>query len=276
MLQDLVLPVTERLTVLSVAPQSVISGARPDPAFLGVTRSIRERSLADAAAQAESNAKALHTQVPTECVSRWGNPIQQILRLARSEAVDLIVIGAKGHSNLSFLLLGSVSQGVVQHADRPVLIARPGNVGIGSLLIGYDGSRAARNAISFIKRLRFPSRCTVVLCRVIEPFPLLSGTPIAYRRSALAAAEEINDQRHQRAEQSLRAAVADLAGAGIQAEYDVRFGRPDMELDEAALQHGSDLIVVGSRKPSPKRHYLLGSTAEKLMRHSPKSVLIIR
>src|SRR3972149_5728802 len=60
-----------------------------------------------------------------DVLARWGHPIQEVLRAARSLAADLIVLGAKGHSNLRILVLGSVSQGVVQHATLPALIARP-------------------------------------------------------------------------------------------------------------------------------------------------------
>jgi nucleotide-binding universal stress UspA family protein len=35
-------------------------------------------------------------------------------------------------------------------------------------------------------------------------------------------------------------------------------------------------VAVGSRKPSRVRHYLLGSTAERLVRHCAASVLVVR
>src|SRR3989337_138179 len=70
-------------------------------------------------------ATALDPPCRPDVLSRWGHPIQEVLRAARSLAADLIVLGAKGHSNLRILVLGSVSQGVVQHATLPVLIARP-------------------------------------------------------------------------------------------------------------------------------------------------------
>ena len=47
-------------------------------------------------------------------------------------------------------------------------------------------------------------------------------------------------------------------------------------LDGAAVKFGADLIVLGVRKPSPESHYLLGGTAEKLVRNSRSSVLVVK
>jgi len=45
-----------------------------------------------------------------------------IVRVAGENDVGLIVIGSRGRSGLRAVLLGSVSNGVVHHADRPVLV----------------------------------------------------------------------------------------------------------------------------------------------------------
>jgi nucleotide-binding universal stress UspA family protein len=53
-----------------------------------------------------------------------GNPIQEICNLADRESVDFIVIGSHGASALDRILLGSVSHGVVQRANKPVFVVR--------------------------------------------------------------------------------------------------------------------------------------------------------
>lgn len=50
-----------------------------------------------------------------------GTP-HRILRIAELEGYDLIVIGAKGHTLLDRLLVGSVCETVMHHAPCPVLI----------------------------------------------------------------------------------------------------------------------------------------------------------
>lgn len=59
-------------------------------------------------------------QVATQLLE--GPPAPAILRVAAEEPCDLIVMGSRGHGQLSGLLLGSVSSAVAQRAQCPVLI----------------------------------------------------------------------------------------------------------------------------------------------------------
>jgi nucleotide-binding universal stress UspA family protein len=58
-------------------------------------------------------------------VLRWGTPYLEIADYAASEQVDLIVMGTHGRSPLPSLLLGSVTQKVLQKAPCPVLAVPP-------------------------------------------------------------------------------------------------------------------------------------------------------
>jgi nucleotide-binding universal stress UspA family protein len=58
-------------------------------------------------------------------VQQGGERIAQvILKFAREHASSLIVLGTHGRSGLDRLLLGSVAEGVMHHADVPVLLVR--------------------------------------------------------------------------------------------------------------------------------------------------------
>lgn len=52
-----------------------------------------------------------------------GDPATQIIEFARLRDADLIVLGSRNRGPLVAALLGSVSNDVVTHADRPVLVA---------------------------------------------------------------------------------------------------------------------------------------------------------
>ena len=277
-LRQTVLPVAERLVVMTVAPHSFLSGARPDPAFLTrITPLARRKALTESEQLAQQEATRLDPPyMKVEAIARWGNPIEEILRMARMMVADIVVMGAKGHSNLGLLLLGSVSQGVVQHSTRPVLIARPDRERVDRILIGYEGSPPAKKAVSFLDRLALPAGAQLRLTYVIEPFSVPSGTPISYRRMAIEEARKINERHHRTAQRALATLERRLREQGRNVTSEVRSGPAGQELQEAASEFNADLIVVGSRKPDPLRHYLLGSTAEKLVRHADTSVLVVR
>jgi nucleotide-binding universal stress UspA family protein len=58
-----------------------------------------------------------------------GDPLGEIVRVAREESCDLIVMGTHGRGALEHVLLGSVAEKVVRKAPCPVLSVRlPGHV----------------------------------------------------------------------------------------------------------------------------------------------------
>ena len=62
--------------------------------------------------------------VDYECKVVQGVPAEEIIRVAKSEKVDLIVIGSRGLTEVRAFLLGSVSDKVSHHAKCPVLIVK--------------------------------------------------------------------------------------------------------------------------------------------------------
>lgn len=54
----------------------------------------------------------------------WGQIAEQICAYADKHGCDLIVLGTRGRSNFSKLLLGSVSTQVTSHAHCPVTLVR--------------------------------------------------------------------------------------------------------------------------------------------------------
>lgn len=66
--------------------------------------------------------QARELSVNAEAIIADGSPGQQICQVARERQVDLVVMGAKGKSALEEMLLGSVSNFVLHHAQRPLLV----------------------------------------------------------------------------------------------------------------------------------------------------------
>ncbi len=51
-----------------------------------------------------------------------GDPAEELLRASKESGMDLLVMGSIGRTGLSKILLGSVAEKVVRHAEVPVLL----------------------------------------------------------------------------------------------------------------------------------------------------------
>jgi nucleotide-binding universal stress UspA family protein len=61
---------------------------------------------------------------PVAAKTLTGDPAGVILRFARDDSCELIVMGTHGRGGLERLVLGSVAERVVRQADCPVLVTR--------------------------------------------------------------------------------------------------------------------------------------------------------
>jgi nucleotide-binding universal stress UspA family protein len=77
-----------------------------------------EQALAKAAAPFAGVVKNIERRVLV------GHPVDALTHAAATPDVGLVVLGARGLGTLERLLLGSVSEGVLRHVDRPVLIVK--------------------------------------------------------------------------------------------------------------------------------------------------------
>lgn len=81
-------------------------------------REERQAMLSEAAKQFENN--NLNANTLFEC----GHPAETIARVASEGNYDMIIIGSRGMGGLKKLLLGSVSQAVLQEAGCSVLVVK--------------------------------------------------------------------------------------------------------------------------------------------------------
>lgn len=86
--------------------------------IVGERRAALEQALERAAASFAGAAKKVDREVTV------GHPVDEILAAAARVEAGLVVVGARGLGALQRVWLGSVSEGVLRHADRPVLIVK--------------------------------------------------------------------------------------------------------------------------------------------------------
>ena len=77
-----------------------------------------ETTLRDAAHLAETAGVKVRTRLAT------GNPVERICAYADEIDARLIAVGTRGHGTVASLILGSISNGVIRNACRPVLVVR--------------------------------------------------------------------------------------------------------------------------------------------------------
>lgn len=113
------------LHVLHVIEDRLMTGPWPVEVYLGEMPRLREGLIKDAESRMQDGLQAIETggiQATGEVLI--GSPFQTIVDLAFTSAVDLIVMGTHGRTGIPHLLIGSVAERVVRHAQCPVLVVR--------------------------------------------------------------------------------------------------------------------------------------------------------
>ena len=101
-----------------------------DPLLVAAAAAAYDARALDASTDAELR-RFVSTSLPAAAASRvryatsTGKPGQQIVRLAASQGVDLIVMGTHGMGAAGRLFFGSVTDYVLRHAAVPLLAVPP-------------------------------------------------------------------------------------------------------------------------------------------------------
>jgi nucleotide-binding universal stress UspA family protein len=136
------------------------------------------------------------------------------------------------------------------------------------LVIGVDGSNAARVACDFVANRTWPVGTRVTLLAAIEPVIGWSGlSPVP---------GDIIDDRRASLQLVLEERAEMLGGCGLAVETTVEVGRAADLLMAAADDRFADLIVVGNRGRGPASSAVLGSVSAHLVDHAACPVLVVR
>ena len=226
--------------------------------YLRETGEKRLREAATAAGVPES--AVLHVAV--------GSPAREVLQLAERVGADLIVLGATGAGGRRF---GSVVSRCVRKADAKVLLVPAGQGGpFGRIVVGVDFSEPSRAALEDAARLARADGATVDAVHVYEvPWELARwGAPPKDANRMADAIRAALDHR-------LRGMVPADAGAEVRCVL-VRAVDYAKAIVGYAQEHGADLVVVGTTGRTPLGYWLLGTTAEQVMRDAACAVLALR
>lgn len=201
-----------------------------------------------------------------------GSPVDEILDLAEETGADLSIVGSRGLGPMKRLALGSVSEGIIHHAIRPVLVAR----GDGSswpparIIFADDGSEDAKKAGELAAGLGRMYGSEGTLVRAYPPFrPKVSREGRALQLDAFYDAM-VEDEKN------LKWRAGELKGElGSRPRVVTREGDAATVVVREA-EHGGKptLVAVGSRGQGPVSRLRLGSVSTKIVRAARSPVLV--
>lgn len=177
-----------------------------------------------------------------------GSPASAILREARR--ADLIIMGSHGREGLSRALLGSVCEAVVRDAPVPVLAVKGPPKPVESVLAPVNLAPYSRRGLELAARAAAGLGATLTVLHVAAPGR--GANPRFFLNGMLALLPA-----------KLREAV--------RPRVLLRAGDPVREILKESRRHG--LVALTAHRKSLLSDLVLGSTVERVLRHSRVPVL---
>lgn len=136
-----------------------------------------------------------------------------------------------------------------------------------SVLLPTDGSPAAEAAIDHAIHIATQNDATVHAVHVAE---------ITEFGDITEGARDVDDGLREGGKELLAPVLKAADDAGVDVVDTVLRGTAHERLVEYVEDRGIDVVVMGTHGKSGLSRVLLGSTAEKMVRHSPAPVLTVR
>jgi nucleotide-binding universal stress UspA family protein len=141
-----------------------------------------------------------------------------------------------------------------------------------SILVGTDFSVCAARALAVAVSIAKPHGARIhllhVLMEPVQTFDIAAALP--YPDSG--ARQEWESAAQARLAKEVKA----VQKRGLEATFEMKWGRPSDVIMEAATARKVSMIVLGTHGRSALEKLLLGSTAERVVRLAPVPVLTVR
>lgn len=207
----------------------------------------------------EDESKKLYTKV--------GNPADNILDVAQKIKANLILIGGKVTEETSRYKTGTAIESVVRSATSPVWICQRDK--ISKILCGIDGSSSSAKALQFA--IDLSKRFSAELC-ILHALPSYLPAYGMTERTIKREEEKFKVENTNKIKKFLEL----FSLKKIKTETHFQWGAPANIILDHAEDFNYDLIVIGAKGHSMLHHVLIGSTAEKVLRYTPCSLLVVR
>jgi nucleotide-binding universal stress UspA family protein len=135
----------------------------------------------------------------------------------------------------------------------------------GRILVPLDGSECAENILPKVEKLAADLKASVALLRVAYAHTFPGVDPTEAEVKVVRESEEYLGKIEER-----------LKAKGFSVDSHVRYGIEAEEILDHAAQKDIDLIAMSTHGRSGVGRWLLGSVAEKVLRHCPKPIFLVR
>ena len=200
-----------------------------------------------------------------------GEPPQVIVETAEEKKADLIALGTYGRKGFKRLLMGSVTSQVILNAPCDVLIVTKECTSCTgqyrSLLVPFDGSESSKKALDRACELSAVDKGEVTVLYVIPRYEEMMD---------FFKTDSIKKSLYQEAEKIMETAKKLAAAKGVQIKAVVQEGHASEKIVEIAETFKNDLIVTGTHGWRGVNKAVMGSTAERIIAHASRPILIVR
>jgi len=138
---------------------------------------------------------------------------------------------------------------------------------INKILVPFDFSERSEKSLRWAVGMAEKWQAHILLFHVVSASTPLMATEAFYDVAQLEA------DLQQDADRGIKEVAAKEKTVNIETE--VRVGEPFWDICRTAEEEKVDLIVMGSHGRTGLAHVLLGSVAERVVRHAPCPVLVI-
>jgi nucleotide-binding universal stress UspA family protein len=232
-----------------------------------------------------SNIKKFQTSdAPVKVTTRVevGDARESICNLVDSSKVDLIIMTAVSASGLKVgRMLGSVADHVCRTVPIPVLLIRPQSVRelaanqplITRLLIPLDGSQLAALALPTGLELAARLEASITLFQMARMIRLYDD---GMASSAGFNYARFDEEEKARVTAEMTALESDVKKKGLEVTSLVISGfDAASEIIEAEKKVNADLTVMSTHGRSGPSRWVLGSVAERVLRHGETPLLLV-
>ena len=137
-----------------------------------------------------------------------------------------------------------------------------------TIIVPTDFSKISIQALPCAREFAKEFGAHLVLLHVVEKAPFIAGL----EANPLVLSEK---EIVEKAKMELRH-LARTELEGISVDTLVRTGKAFNEINQAASELNVDLIIISTHGYTGLKHTLLGSTAERVVRHAPCAVMVVR